>query len=167
MKTKVLALFIIIFCLLSLSSCSQGEPASCREVLDAVIRGEVGLPAGNIYDMRAAEGEVEFLSDSLINALYGGGSMPRLRQDWLDCALFLSLGESPCELAVFYCASGSAACDTARLLCTRLDAIRTVKGDLYPQMIERASVTVRGNFVLFFISSDPDAANKRALAAIS
>jgi len=167
-RKKVLwTLFLALFLAFSLGACGGRERATCREVLGAMIEGEVGLPAGSIYDMRAAEGSGEYLPSSLLYALYGEGGKPPVADDWLDCALFLSLSEHPCELAVLYCNSHDAAIDTARLLNTRLDVIRVTKGKPeHAAMLDSARVTVNGNFVLMIISSDTENAQKLAQKVI-
>jgi hypothetical protein len=64
---------------------------------------------------------------------------------------------------VILCDSEDTATDTARLLCRRLDTIRTVKGEgEFSSMIESATVTVIENFALLIISSDTENAIKSA-----
>ena len=136
-------------------------------MLLALIDSEIGLPAGKIYDLNAPEGNPEYLDERVIASLFGNGSPPPMRSGWLDMALFMSTSDHPCELAVFLCDSPDTASDTARLLCQRLDIIRTVKAKSeYSQMLDSASVTVMGNYVLLAISSDTNNAIKIARAAI-
>ncbi len=114
---------------LTLSFCTEKPPTPCRDILSAIMTAEIGLPAGKIYDMRAAEGEREFLPERLLSTLYGDGKTPPMREGWLDIALFLPLSDHPCEFAVILCDSDDTARDTARLLLCRLDLIRTTKGN--------------------------------------
>ena len=161
---RLLSLLIALTLILgAFAGCAKSEPPSCRKILGAIMDAEVGLPAGKIYDMRAADGEDEYLSDALLCALYGEGGKPVARDSWIDCALFLSVTEHPCELAVFYCDSHDAAIDTARILSARLDAIKSSKNpQAYAHLFDAASVTVCGNFVLMIISSDTQNALKIA-----
>jgi hypothetical protein len=161
-----LLLTISIICT-SLCSCGAKDYAPCRDVLGALIDSEVGLPAGKAYDMRAPEGDGEYLPESLLGTLYGNGGLPPVASAWIDCALFLSLGEHPCEFAVFLCDSNGSAVDTARILCSRLDSLKTIKGGgEYDALLGGARVCIIKNYVVFLISSDSDAAEKTARRAI-
>ena len=156
-------IFLVIFALLFSTSCSAKEYVPCRQVLGALVDSEVGLPAGKIYDMRASGQDGEFLSDSLLCSLLGNGAMPAVRDSWIDGALFLSLGAHPCEFAVFLCDSRDAAQDTARLFCSRLDSVKTLKGDgKYASMLDSACVCIIRNYVVLIISSDSDTARSVA-----
>ncbi len=164
MKRPAALFFVIIFLVSSLFSCSTvgAVHTPCREVIDAMTAAEIGLPAGKYYSLAAPEGDAEYLSDSLISSLFGNGSYPAVAADWLDCALYLSLGNHPCEFAVILCRSRDAAEDTARLLCSRLSAIRITKTDpQYAEILENANVSIRGNYALLIISTD----TKNALSA--
>ena len=122
---------------------------------------EVGLPAGRIYSL--ASEDDGYLSDSLIKALYGNGSLPAIAQSWIDCAVFISTLGHPCELAVVYCTDRNAAEDTARLFGSRLNSLRALESDeQYGNMLDLAQISICGNFVLMIISSDPDNALKIA-----
>ena len=128
---------------------------------------EIGLPAGTIYDLSAKEGYDEYIEERVINSLFGEGSAPPMRQGWLDLALFLPTSLHPCELAVFLCDSPDTASDTARLLCRRLDVIRSAKaGSEHAAILDSATVTIIENYVLFIISSDTAASLRAAKGAI-
>ena len=134
---------------------------SCSEILDELKDTEVGLPAGKTYDIKAGEGENEFLPERLLSSLYGEGATPPMREGWLDIALFLPISSHPCEFAVILCNSDDTATDTARLLCRRLDSIRTLKQNgEYSALLEGARVTVIRNYALLIISSDAENAVK-------
>ena len=116
---------------------------------------EIDLPAGKIYDLSANEGDREYLDERVIKSLFGEGSAPPMRDGWLDLALFLPASTHPCELAVFLCDTPDTASDTARLLCRRLDVVKSAKRDSeHSAILDSATVTVIGNYVLFIISSD-------------
>ncbi len=160
---KTAGLFLSVFLLISLlSSCSNEKKAPCcLTVLEAMTLAEVGLPAGRIYSLDSEDDG--YLSDSLIKALYGNGSLPAIAQSWIDCAVFISTLGHPCELAVVYCTDRNAAEDTARLFGSRLNSLRALKSDeQYGNMLDLAQISIRGNFVLMIISSDPDNALKIA-----
>ncbi len=167
MNRSIALLLCLILLLPALPSCAENAPVPCREILGNLTEAEIGLPAGKIYDLNAPEGNPEYLDERVIASLFGNGSPPPMRSGWLDMALFMSTSDHPCELAVFLCDSPDTASDTARLLCQRLDVIRTVKAKSeYSQMLDSASVTVMGNYVILAISSDTNNAIKIARAAI-
>lgn len=166
---RTAALFLTFFILLlTLCSCrTTSSDASCQEVLRAMTNAEISLPAGKYYGLSAPEGDEKYLSDDLISSLFGGGSYPKIAEDWIDCALYLSYGKSPCEFAVILCQSRDVAHDTAALLQARLSAIRLTKSSPeYAQMLENASITLIGNYALLIISSDTETALREAKRAI-
>ncbi len=157
------ALFLAILLLLSFfAACSGADPKNtCRDMVAAMAGNEKALPKGRYYSLSAPEGDAEYLSRSLISSLLGNGSYPKVGEGWLDAALYLSLGDHPCEFAVIYCRDRDTAEDTAKLFCTRLELIKITKtAPEYQKMIEEARVEVRGNYALLVISSDPDKALK-------
>ena len=164
------ALFLVIVLLISsLFSCSNfgSAHARCRKVVAAMTAAEIGLPAGKYYSLSALEGEEEYLPKSLMASLFGKGSLPEVATDWLDCAVFLSIKDSPCEFAVILCSNRDAAEDTAALFYSRLVAIKVIKTTPeYSAMIENASITITGNYAIFIISTDPATALKVANTAI-
>ena len=162
MKKATLFLCLLLI-ILTLPSCAERERSSCREILGEIMLSEVGLPAGKVYSMLAEEGDEEHLSDTLTARLFGEGSTPPVSRGWLDLALFLPSSSHPCEFAVILCNSEDTATDTARLLCRRLDSIRTAKGDGgFSSLIDNATVTVIDNYALLIISSDTQNALKTA-----
>ncbi len=154
-RYRYLAFFLILV-FGALPSCAKKQAPSCREVINAMMQAEgQALPAGRIYDMRADEDSAERLPDSLLPALLGEGKMPAVSDAWLDCAMFLSVTEHPCELIIFLCASSEAATDTARLLCSHLDAVRVSKtSPKYADMISAARVGIYKNYAFLIISRD-------------
>lgn len=169
MKRTAALFFALFFFLFSFSSCfASSENPPCYDVLAAITNEEISLPAGKYYSLSAHEGDEKYLSDALISSLFGNGSYPTVAEDWLDCALYLSLGNHPCEFAVILCRDRDAAEDTARLLCSRLSAIKITKTDpQYAQILENASVSIRGNYALLIISTDTKNALSVAKKTIS
>ena len=168
MIKRTFALFLcIMLCLSALPSCAKHENPTCRNILSAMIEIEINIPAGKIYNLRASRGDDEYLEERVINSLFGDGSSPPVREGWLDLALFLPVSAHPCELAVFLCDTPDTAGDTARLLCRRLDVIKsTRKAPEYSAMLNSATVTVIGNYVLLIISEDPALALRAAVDMI-
>lgn len=163
---KAALIFILLLTLSLLPSCSSGERVPCLEILTAMVEAEVGLPAGKAYSSEAAIGDDGYLSEHLVNALYGDGARPVMADGWLDLAIFLPSSAHPCEFAVFLCDSSDTAKDTARMLCRRLDVIRAAKNGEHSRMIGNAKITVAGNYVLFIISSDSENALRMAKRAM-
>ncbi len=165
-KRFPLLLLVLIICLNLVCSCKE-ELLPCKEILERMINAETELTAGKIYDLSAAVGDERFISDDMLCALYGDIGVNKIKDSWIDGALFLSLTDSPCEFAVFYCDSRDTATDTAALLCSRLSSIRTAKAqDKYKPMLSSAKVTVCGNYAFLIISRDCDNALKVAEDAL-
>ncbi len=159
---KKTTLILILFLIFTLPSCVERDRPTCREILGEIMLSEIGLPAGKVYSMNTPEGHSEYLPEHLVNVLYGNGEKPVMADGWHDLALFLPSSPHPCELAVFLCDSDDTATDTARMLCRRLDIIRTAKGGENAALLDTATVTVMQNYVLFIISSDTRNALKTA-----
>ena len=169
MKRPAALFFVVILLFSSLFSCSTtgNMHTPCRDVVVAMTAVEIGLPTGRYYSITSSEGDKEYISHSLISSIFGNGTLPAVTADWLDCALFLSLKDSPCEFVVVLCTCRDAAEDTAALFHSRLDAIKITKtAPEYSQMIENASVTITGNYAILIISKDPTTALRAAKRAI-
>ena len=120
-----ISLCLALSLIIPLASCVySNEIVPCIDVLNALTEAEIGLPAGKIYSASAGEGEEGYISDSLLNSLFGG-DMNTLIDGWLDYAFFLPSGNHPCEFIVILCDTPTTAKDTARLLSRRLNTLRT------------------------------------------
>ena len=158
---KSIPLLLLLLPFLLASCVNTATPPSCRDILTALIDSEVRLPAGSIYSLSTAPGDKEYLSPTLLTALYGNESSEKILEGWLDCALFIPFSAHPCEFAVVYCRDRDTAEDTARLFTARLNHIRNAKSaPEHEQMLESASVTIHKNYVFFIISQN----EKEALA---
>ncbi len=164
MGKRIFLLFTAALLIFNLSSCFfDKEHTPCRKILDELLALEEFLPAGRIFELDAEIGDDEYISYSLLSALYGGKEKQRIREGWVDLALFIPTGSHPCELAVIYCNSPANASDTASLLSARLSAIRLTKSSAeYSDYIENACVTVSGNYVTLIISKN----SKNALSLL-
>ncbi len=160
MKKRCL-LSLLLLCLL-FSACTAAEgQVSCRTLVEALTKAEVGLPAGRLYAADAEKGEDAYLSPALSQALFGSQNAYKLSGDWLDCALYLSLTESPCQFAAVLCKDPAVAADTARLFSARLLLLKQTKTDpAYTALLEKATVLCRGNYVFLLVSSDPENAKQ-------
>ncbi len=155
--TKFLAVLLVLLLLIPLVACRRVPLPDCLSILRKLTDCETGLPAGRVYALNAAEGEEEYISQTLLSALY---SAPlTVQSGWVDGAFFLPSHDAPCELAVILCDSPSAVEDTARLLSARLASVRELKeNDENRGYFENATVSVLGNYVCLLISSDSRAA---------
>lgn len=152
--------------MVGLFSCMRVEKyVSCRYILETMMTAELSLPAGEVYDMQAANGDDEYLSRALLRALLPDNSMIDITEDWLDCAIFLPSSEHPCEFFAVLCQNRDAAKDTASILGTRLASIRLAKED-EGGMLEGAKVVIYGNYVLLIVSSDSENALRSAKSVI-
>ena len=167
-KSKVLAIILLVATLCSLPACvSSGNTATSVDIVKAITASEIGLPAGKLYSSSAREGESGYISESLLNSLFGNGSRPALLDGWIDYAFFMPTSSHPCEFVAILCDTPTTATDTARLLCARLNTIKRVKTDSqYAHYLDNAEVTICRNYVLLIISSDTEAAKKTAISMV-
>ena len=162
-------LFLRILSLLCLFSLMLGLGTSCRrsaqtpyEVLLTMQAIEKPLPAGKLYVRSAPEGDKLHLSDELLSALFGNGSIPPAMDGVEDAACFFSYSH-PCEFAVFLCKTVHATSAVSKLCLKRLDTLRQYRSyeglddATVSEYLDRASVTVRGRYVILCVSSDPEA----------
>ena len=159
---KLRVLLLVLSILLLLCACAK-EQATAAQVLDALVKAEIGLPAGQIYLSAAPEDDASYLSPDLVAALYGEGELPWQLSLLEDYGLFLSTAQHPCEFAVFRVRARSDTDDVAAMCLSRLDALRIhYKNTQYASYTQNARVVVIGKYVLLLISSDPDHALRAA-----
>ena len=159
----------VLLVLISGTACGRAEPPrAAAEVLSSLLaamqKTAQVIPEGKVYDRSRSEDEAGYLSDTLVAALYGramadlmrptaesGGAAPVS-----DAAMFLSMTEHPCELAVFRCSDARAAATAAKLCRARLEVIRNARADTeWAAVTERAVVTVEGSYVYLIVAEDP------------
>ena len=159
---KLRVLLLVLSILLLLCSCAK-EQATAAQVLDALVKAEIGLPAGQIYLSAAPEDDASYLSPDLVAALYGEGELPWQLSLLEDYGLFLSTAQHPCEFAVFRVRARSDTDDVAAMCLSRLDALRIhYKDTQYASYTQNARVVVIGKYVLLLISSDTEHALRAA-----
>ena len=159
---KLRVLLLVLSILLLLCACAK-EQATAAQVLDALVKAEIGLPAGQIYLSAAPEDDASYLSPDLMAALYGEGELPWQLSLLEDYGLFLSAAQHPCEFAVFRVRSRSDTDDVAAMCLSRLDTLRShYKNTQYASYTQNARVVVIGKYVLLLISSDTEHALRAA-----
>ncbi len=148
---------------LAVTGCASavGLPASAESVLAAMTQaaGE-GWPTGTSYSLTSPPESKNALSSTMISALYGPAARRWLTGDAppvVDAAVFLSTTMHPAELAVFRCADEEAAGAVAAVCRSRIETLRDHWGETpHAAWVNNAAVTVRGDYVLLAVATDPD-----------
>ena len=167
-RPRFLALLSIICLCICLSACKAFPAASPTELLEAMCNAERPLPSGRIYVRSAPQDSDIHLGDELLAVTFGNGTLPPEIDEVTDAAVYLSYTH-PCELAVFRCKTADGTDAVAAMCLRRLDFLKTHRVDQSSETdvyLDSARVTVWGRWVIFTVSSDPDAALralKRAL----
>ena len=161
---------LLAFCLYIplFSACSASSTASPTALLEAMCAAECPLPAGRIYVRSAPQDSDSHLGDELLAMTFGNGALPPEIDEVTDAAIFLSY-TNPCELAVFRCKTADGTDAVAAMCLRRLDFLKTHRIDQNSETdayLCSARVTVWGKWVIFTVSSDPDAA-LRALKRVA
>ncbi len=165
------ALLFLLFWISCLPGCTgRGEaPLPASDVLAAMRAAVRDLPDGVLYHRAALPDDPQYLTDTLLSALYGeaargiavapGAGTPGIdtTAPVNDIALFLSVAPQPVELAVFRCSDVRGTATAAKLCRARLEIIRHAwAGSEWAGMAEGAVVTVEGSYVLLVVAEDPD-----------
>ena len=173
---RFFAVFLLIFVTFGLFSCGAGEPMSAQKVLTAMLSAEKELPAGKTYLLKSSKGSPDYISESLLAALYGGTAFPEAHGRTEDMALRLSSGLCCFEMAVFLCPTVRDAREIADLCLGRIDSMEhfvnanSEKLGISPLSVEnlkKARVNVVGRYVIMAVSPNADEAVKGAKNAIS
>ncbi len=168
-KVKKKYLPAVLFCIiiaLGFCSCSSkyDKPVACREIITALTEQEINLPAGILYSLNISEGEDGYISEDLLCALYGYGKLPEETKSWIDVSFYISSRAHPCEFAAVLCNSPSAAQDTAKLFCKRLDTLKNSwNNDELSYYLKNAEVVIIKNYVLLLVSADSE--NAKSIAS--
>ena len=111
-----------------------------------------------------SEGEDGYISEDLLCALYGYGKLPEETKSWIDFSFYISSRAHPCEFAAVLCNSPSAAQDTAKLFCKRLDTLKNSwNNDELSNYLKNAEVVIIKNYVLLLVSADSE--NAKSIAS--
>ena len=154
-KTAMLCLLLALSLLFA--ACNGQGGVSAEAAVLAMCQAEKPLPDGKLYVRSAASDDEKAISDTLLSALYGNGSLPPELDEVSDAAFYFSY-TSPVEFAAFRCKSSDGTEAVAALCHQRLDILRSVRTEASDTAyLDRAEITVCGKWVLFCISSDTDA----------
>ena len=166
-----LRLPLILLCAwlcISLACCAPSTCATPAELLAAMCEVERPLPAGRVYVRSAPQDSDSHPCDEMLTVTFGNGHFPPEMDQVADVAVYLSFTH-PCELAVFRCKTADGTDAVAAMCLRRLDFLRnhrTDQGSEADAYLESACVTVWGRWVIFTVSSDPDAALRAARRAL-
>ncbi len=175
-KRRIIIYFLAILLTFGFSSCASGEPKSAERVLMEMIRAEKNLPAGKIYTHKSSMGAPDYISESLLAALYGDGALPEVLGRVEDMALRLSSGLCCFELAVFLCPTVRDAREIADLCLGRIDSMEHFVNANYEKLgispscaenIKNAKVTVVGRYAIMAVSLNAEECIKGAKNVIS
>ncbi len=173
---KIFILLLLLLLVLELSSCMGGQAKDAKKVLYEMIRAEEKLPAGKLYTIKSAPGAPDYLSKSLLTALYGDGSFPEVLNKAEDISLRLSSGIYCFELAVFLCTSHGDAREIAELCLRRIDTMehfvnanskKLAIDSACIENIKNAKVTVVGRYAIMAVSPNAEECIKAVKNAIS
>ena len=166
MKTHCVRLAcFLLFLLFLLPSCGQ-KNSSPREILDELMAVSGELPEGTVFLSDAEEGSEEYLSPTLLRAMYGEEAEEEF-EAVEDSALYLSSFAAPYEIAVFRCYSATDARRIEALCLYRADEIRVAlrETDFY-SLIDSLRVLCRGKTVILMLTAEPDETERLALRLI-
>lgn len=165
----------LILALTLLSSCFA-ENKDTSLIIKEMLSLSADLPAGRIYTTKSTPGAPDYLSESLLSALYGTDKYPRVFSRTESISIRLSSGLSTCEFAVFLCGTKKDAAEIADLCLGRLDTMRYfVKSnsqklslsDTNLTNIENGIVTIVGRYVIMVVSPNAEKAVDAAKEIIS
>ncbi len=167
----LICLVLVGIAILSQSACmkkTDAPPPSASAVLCAMqtaMDASVPKPPdGRHYNRALPADHPDYLTDTLLSALYGEAARGLLTvgEDGSaaavgDVAFFLSMSPHPCEVAVFRCSDARGSTTAAKLCRARLEIIRHAwSGTTYEGMVTRAAVSVEGSYVLLVVAEDPE-----------
>lgn len=174
---KMLILFLALVILLSFfSSCRIGNAPKACDVLSEMLAAAKGLPVGSFYSSKSEKGASNYLSESLMTALYGTDSFPEVFARAEEIAVWLSSGIYACEFAVFLCSNRRDAEEISDLCLGRIDTMRhfinanSERLSLDPsgsENLKNAKVKVVGQYVIMAVWKDADISINAAKELIS
>lgn len=133
----------VLFC-----ACSREEASTASLLGEQLARIEC-LPQGEIYRSGAAEGEVGYCSDRLLERLYGPGATTHCLPLVEEYAIYLSSFAEPCEIAIFRCYARSDTDRIAEMCLGRIEQMRILlAGTDFRARADRATVSIEGCLVV-------------------
>ncbi len=161
-KTISVLLSIVIVSVL-VTSCGRNDRPKTDAVLGAMLSCVNDLKAGTVYTTASSPGAPDYLSESLLEALYGHGDFPDVLGRAESISLRASSGLYAEEFAVFLCSSSRDTEEIADLCLGRIDTIRyfinanSEKLSLDANIsvtLDNAKVIISGHYVVMAVSKD-------------
>ena len=171
---RVLSFAVVIFTALLFYSCGEDTNVSPGRVLLEMTKNAGRLPFGVVYSTESSPGSPDFLSESVLQSVFGEGECPEVMKRLNGAAIRLSSGFSASEFAFFICHSKNDAYEVADLCIKRIDRIlyfaRSTGGRYLGESdmseIEGAYVEIVGNCVFMAVCSDGRGAVERGKSVI-
>lgn len=152
MKKGLCLMCLAVLLCMSLLACQRREQSATARLQD-LMHGAQTLPTGIVYHKDAEEGSKEYLSPSLIAAMYGENADEEYFPMISDYAVYLSSFAEPYEIAVFCCYSATDAEEIAKMCLARLDILRVALAtSAYREMLSCAEVRIEGRSVILYIA---------------
>lgn len=152
---KLFSIILSALLCLSLSSCSVKNKHS-GEILAELWERCEKLPRGVIYESGTPEGEENYMSPTLAEALYGERSseyFPLIE----EFSIYLSSFASPYEIAVFICYSSTDARKIERMCRERADIVSVaLRHTEFYELCDNIRIVRKGNTVVFLMTDRPD-----------
>ena len=153
MKRFVVLILTVCFIAVFLLSCAR-EQRSAEEVLSSLMADNQGLPAGEIYQKNAKEGENAYFSQSLCESMYGSRAAELLTVTE-DFAIYMSSAAAPYEIAVFKCYSSTDAEKIAAVCMSRAEDLRVLLSKTeWRELCDSAKIKVDGRIVVMTVTGN-------------
>lgn len=144
----------VVLALLSLWGCREEKGA--EELLWSLVAEAERLPDGEIYLSSAEEGDVGYLSDALVERMYGEAAESLLDVS-REIALFLPSFSQPAELVAVRCDSVTDAHRAEEILRERRDFLAVAfVGTEWESLARSAAVTREGRYVFFLMAENAE-----------
>ena len=175
-KKTICALLSLIIIALFLTCCGKNNRPKTDAILCAMLSCAKELKAGTVYTTASSPGAPDYLSEGLLEALYGHGDFPDVLGRAESISLRASSGLYAEEFAVFLCRSRRDTEEIADLCLGRIDTIRyfinanseklSLDSDI-SAALDNAKVIISGHYVIMVVSKDPSVAIAAAKELIS
>lgn len=152
---KILPFLCLLLAVCLFSGCAGGSSRDVRAVLDDLCAGEAPLPAGEIRHWKAPAEDEKPLTDDLLAAMFGSGTLPPEAEEIDDLACFLA-PRSPVEITVIRCKASGDTDRIARMCLSRLSHLQSsYAGDPdAAEVLDGAFVAQSGRYVVLCVVRD-------------
>lgn len=165
---KILLISVLATLLFAFPSCGIREVNSYAAVR-AMLTCEKELPVGTLYTSHSSPGSRDYLSESILTALYGVDSCPVVFERVSERSVWITSGFSAFEFAVFDCAVPADAEEIASLCIRRAESIEYSlrrDGNEDTANARKYETYIYGNTVIFAFSTTPASCISEAKKAL-